>query len=171
MRLFRNRKLFDDGSAADQVHAAGATSPTTAPASHPPKAPLQLPSERGPGIQEVREALRQLQILLTTRRLYHHSHPKNLESLESTFESLQRLAQTMNGGEFRVEREGIVAPKLRGAPLPDVKGELKHLAGDFQLAGIQTLVVLRQFHVGELDTLAQLIRAALLKSDESSTKK
>jgi hypothetical protein len=32
-------------------------------------------------------------------------------------------------------------------------------------------VVLREFHVGELDTLTQLIRAALLKSDESSSKK
>jgi hypothetical protein len=171
MSLFRNRKLFDDAPAADQTQAVGATSRTAAPVSHPPKAPLQLPSERGTGIQEVRETLRQFQILLHTRRLYHHSHPKNLESLESTFDSLERLAQTMNGVEFRVEREGIVVPKLSEAPIPDVKGELKHLAGDFQLAGIQTLVVLRQFHVGELDTLAQLIRAALLKSDESSTKK
>jgi len=171
MSLFRNRKPFDDAPAPDQVQADNAKSRATAPISHPPKAPLQLPSERGPGIQEVRETLRQLQIFLHTRRLYHHSHPKNLESLESTFSSLQRLAQTMNGVEFRVEREGIVVPKLSEAPIPDAKGELKHLASDFQLAGIQTLVVLRQFHVGELDTLAQLIRAALLKSDESSTKK
>ncbi len=171
MSLFRNRKHFDDAPAADQVQTDHVKSRATAPISHPPKAPLQLPSERGPGIQEVRETLRQLQILLHTRRLYHHSHPKNLESLESTFNSLQRLAQTMNGVEFRVEREGIVVPKLSEAPIPDAKGELKHLASDFQLAGIQTLVVLRQFHVGELDTLAQLIRAALLKSDESSAKK
>src|SRR6266404_215637 len=170
MSLFRNRKHFD-APAAEQMQADNAKPRITAPISHPPKALLQLPSERGPGIQEVRETLRQLQILLHTRRLYHHSHPKNLESLESTFNSLQRLAQTMNGVEFRVEREGIVVPKLGEAPIPDAKGELKHLASDFQLVGIQTLVVLRQFHVGELDTLAQLIRAALLKSDESSTKK
>jgi len=57
-------------------------------------------------------------------------------------------------------------PKLNEAPLPDPKGELQHLAADFQLAGIQTLVILRRFHVGELDTLAQLIRAALLKSKD-----
>src|SRR5215467_10569935 len=35
---------------------------------------------------------------------------------------------------------------------------------------MQTLVILRQFHVGELDTLAQLLRASLLKSDESFKK-
>src|SRR6266850_1072295 len=161
MSLFRNRKHFDVAPAAEQVQADNAKSRITAPISLPPKAPLQLPSERGPGIQEVRETLRQLQILLHTRRLYHHSHPKNLESLESTFNSLQRLAQTMNGVEFRVEREGIVVPKLSEAPIPDAKGELKHLASDFQLAGIQTLVVLRQFHVGELDTLAQLMVRSL----------
>ena len=114
----------------------------------------------------MRQALRDLQILLHMRRLYHHSHPKNLESLDTTFASLQRLTQKMNGLEIRVERESLVVPKLSEAPLPDTKGELQHLAGDFQLAGIQTLVLLRQFHVGELDTLAQLIRGALLKSKE-----
>src|SRR5260370_29036972 len=40
------------------------------------------------------------------------------------------------------------------------------MAAEFQPAGIQTLVVLRQVHVGELDTLTQVIRAALLKSKE-----
>jgi len=70
----------------------------------------------------------------------------------------------MGGLEIRVERDALVVPKLNEAPLPDRKGELQHLAADFQLAGIQTLVILRQFHVGELDTLVQLIRAALLKS-------
>src|SRR5712671_4335359 len=112
MSLFRNRKPFDDAPAAVQAQADNAKSRITAPISHPPKAPLQLPSERGPGIQGVRETLRQLQILLHTRRLYHHAHPKNLESLESTFNSMQRLAQTMNGVEFRVERDGVVVPKL-----------------------------------------------------------
>src|SRR5215471_3728157 len=74
----------------------------------------------------------------------------------------------MNGLEIRVERDAIVVPKLSEAPVPDPKSELRHLALDFQLAGIQTLVILRQFHVGELDTLVQLLRAALLKSDEPS---
>jgi hypothetical protein len=181
MSLVLNRKLFDN-PAADApgtpsaptavVNATAAESRSAVPTgSSPERIALQLQLERGTGTHEVRETLRQLQILLHTRRLYHHSHPKNLESLECTFESLQRLARTMNGVEIRVEREGIVVPKLSEAPVSDIKGELKHLASDFQLAGIQTLIVLRQFHVGELDTLAQLIRAALLKSDESSGKK
>ena len=97
-----------------------------------------------------------------------HTHPKNIASLESTCTSLQSLAHRLNGFEVRVERDGLVIPKMSEAPLPDSKGDLKNLAADFQLAGIQTLVVLRQFHVGELDTLAQLIRASLLKSDAPS---
>lgn len=128
-------------------------------------------SPRGAGVREVHQSLRELQILLHTRRLYHHSHPKSLESLDSAFHSLQQLAQTMNGLELRVERECFVVPKLSEAPLPDPKTELQHLAADFQSAGIQTLVVLKQFHVGELDTLTQLVRAALLKSNEPAKHK
>src|SRR5246500_4924601 len=169
MSLFRNRKIFE---------AAGAGQPAPSPAS-PEKAGSPAPvsefagaaqADRGTGIHEVHRALRDFQILLNTRRLYHHSHPKNLQSLEATYDSLQRLAKKMAGLEIRVERDALVVPKLNEAPLPDPKGELRHLAGDFQLAGIQTLVVLRQFHVGELDTLTQLIRAALLRSDASSRK-
>src|SRR5262249_25668831 len=123
-----------------------------------------------PGVQEIHSALRDLQILLHNKRLYHHSHPKSLDSLNLAYESLQRLAQAMNGIEIRVERDAVVVPKLSEAPLPDPKAELRHLALDFQLAGIQTLVISRQFHVGELDTLVQLLRASLLKSDESLKK-
>src|ERR1700756_1279523 len=165
MSLFRNRKIFE---------AAGAGQPAPSPAS-PDKvcSPARTSefasaaqSDRGTGVHEVHRALRNFQILLNTRRLYHHSHPKNLESLETTHDSLQQLVQKMGGLEIRVERDALVVPKLNEAPLPDTKGELQHLAADFQLAGIQTLVMLRQFHVGELDTLAQLIRAALLKSKD-----
>jgi hypothetical protein len=125
----------------------------------------------GIGIPEVHGALRELVILLHNKRLYHHTHPKNQESLDHAYDNLQRLAQNMNGLEIRIERDAIVVPKLSEAPVPDPKGELRHLALDFQLAGIQTLVILRQFHVGELDTLAQLLRSSLLKSDESSKRK
>ena len=124
----------------------------------------------GPGVQDAHSALREFSILLHNKRLYHHSHPKNLDSLNQAYESLQRLAQNMNGLEIRVERDAIVVPRLNEAPVPDPKNELRHLALDLQLAGVQTLVILRQFHVGELDTLAQLLRASLLKSDESSKK-
>ena len=165
MSLFQNRKLFEVASAAQPSPIAVGSEKAGSPA------PLSefanaATSERGAGIQEVHRALRDFQILLNTRRLYHHSHPKNLESLEATYDSLQQLVQKMGGLEIRVERDALVVPKLNEAPLPDPKGVLQHLAGDFQLAGIQTLVVLRQFHVGELDTLTQLIRAALLKSKD-----
>jgi len=40
----------------------------------------------------------------------------------------------MNGLEVRVERGNLVVPKVSEAPLPDPKGELHHLADDFQLA-------------------------------------
>jgi len=165
MSLLRNRKLFEGAGAAQPspVPVGGEKAGSPAPVSDFANAAT---SERGAGIHEVHRALRDFQILLNTRRLYHHSHPRNLQRLEATYDSLQQLVQKMGGLEIRVERDALVVPKLNEAPLPDPKGELQHLAGDFQLAGIQTLVVLRQFHVGELDTLTQLIRAALLKSKD-----
>jgi hypothetical protein len=174
MSLFRNRQLFDDAAKDCDPGSNAAHVPERQLFSHSPAAlqsVMQISPERGAGILEVHQALRQLQILFQTRRLYHHSHPKSLQSLDASFDALQRLAQTMNGLEIRVERDGLIVPKLSEAPVPDPKGELQHLAGDFQLTGIQTLVVLRQFHVGELDTLTQLVRAALLKSEGSSTTK
>jgi hypothetical protein len=174
MSLFRNRRLFEAEITSDQrqrTAAPAATEPQDSGKSPRPQSVVPISAERGAGIQDVYQALRSLQILFQTRRLYHHTHPKSLESLDSAYDLLQRLAQTMNGFEIRVERDGLIVPKLSEAAVPDPKAELKHLASDFQLAGIQTLVVLRQFHVGELDTLTQLIRAALLKSEGSSTNK
>jgi len=165
MSLYQNRKLFEAASAA-QPSANSKVAEKTAPATRVSEFAAFATSDRDAGVYEVHRALREFQILLNTRRLYHHSHPKNLESLETTHDSFQQLVQKMGGLEIRVEREALVVPKLNEAPLPDHKGELRHLAADFQLAGIQTLVILRQFHVGELDTLTQLIRAALLKSKD-----
>jgi len=76
----------------------------------------------------------------------------------------------MNGLAFRIERTGMVLPKLSEASLPDVRGELQALAIELQRAGIQTLIFERRFHVGELDTLAQLVKTALLESEKSSKK-
>jgi hypothetical protein len=165
MSLFQNRKIFEAASPAQPSPISTSAGKTGSPTPVWEFASAAT-SERGAGVHEVHRALKNFQILLNTRRLYHHSHPKNLESLEATHNSLQQLVQEMGGLEIRVERDALVVPRLSEAPLPDPKGELKHLAGDFQLAGIQTLVVLRQFHVGELDTLTQLLRAALLKSKE-----
>src|SRR6516165_8598941 len=107
-----------------------------------------LPADSGVGVSEVQNALHELVILLQNKRLYQHSHPKNLESLNRTYESLQCLAQSMKGLAIRVERDAIVVPKLSEAPVPDPRAELRHLASDFQLAGIQTLVIFKAFHVG-----------------------
>jgi len=168
MNLFRKRAALKIGepSMPSPVNTAAERAPV------PPFAefPVHTSVNSGPGIQEVHAALRELVILLHNKRLYHHAHPRNQQSLDHAYDNLQRLALSMNGLEIRVERDAIVVPKLSEAPVPDPKNELRHLALDFQLAGIQTLVILRQFHVGELDTLAQLLRASLLRSDESSKK-
>jgi hypothetical protein len=160
MNLFRKRAApnSDEPSTSAPANAAVA------------EFPLRPSANSGPGIPEVHSALRELVILLHNKRLYHHAHPKYQQSLDHAYDNLRRLALGMNGLEIRVERDAIVVPKLSEAPVPDPKNELRHLALDFQLAGIQTLVILRQFHVGELDTLAQLLRASLLRSDESSRK-
>jgi PilZ domain. len=168
MNLFRKRVAPKPAEKSAPTPGTAADRTPVSPVAEFPAPPT---ANSGPGIQEVHSALRELGILLHNKRLYHHTHPKNQDSLNQAYDSLQRLAQSMNGLEIRVERESIVVPKLSEAPVSDPKGELRHLALDFQLAGIQTLVILRQFHVGELDTLAQLLRASLLKSDESSKNK
>ncbi len=114
---------------------------------------------------ELNRALRGLHLLLRSTRLYERHHPHTLQSLDTAYEALRSLAANLNGLEFRVERGGITAPKLNEAPLADVKGELQELAKELQRAGIQTLFFARAFHVGELDTLAQLVKATLLKSE------
>jgi hypothetical protein len=168
MSLFRKKQISDQIRAPFGSVGKPRPVPALVPVARVPQFPRQLTPFRGPGVLEAHDALREFQILLHTRKLYNHAHPKTIESLERTYESLQRLTQQMNGLEIRVERDGLVIPKLSEAPIPDSKGELRNLAADFQLAGIQTLVVLRQFHVGELDTLTQLLRSSLLKSDDSS---
>jgi len=161
MSLFQKRAPAEAGQKPASTNTAN-----TAPASIA-GFPARPGVSTSVGAQEVHDALRELVILFHNKRLYHHSHPKNLESLDRTCDSLQRLAQSLNGLELRVERQAIIVPKLNEAPISDPKGEMKNLAADFQQAGIQTLIFLRRFHVGELDTLAQLLRASLLKSDES----
>jgi hypothetical protein len=114
---------------------------------------------------ELNRALRGLHLLLRSTRLYERHHPHTLQSLDTAYEALRSLAANLNGLEFRVERGGITAPKLNEAPLADAKGELQELAKELQRAGIQTLFFARAFHVGELDTLAQLVKATLLRSE------
>jgi hypothetical protein len=115
---------------------------------------------------ELNHALRELHVLLRSQRLYEKNHPRVLETLETSYELLRGIAAALNGLEIRIERGGVVAPKLGEAQLADARGELQALATDLQRSGIQSLIFGRKFHVGELDTLAQLAKAALLRSEE-----
>jgi hypothetical protein len=138
-----------------------------------PQLPASIARQRRePGAEvsaaELNRALRGLHLLLRSTRLYERHHPHTLQSLDSAYESLRTIAANLNGLEFRMERGGITAPKLNEAPLADAKGELQDLARDLQRAGIHTLFFARAFHVGELDTLAQLVKATLLNSEGTS---
>jgi PilZ domain len=112
-------------------------------------------------------ALRRFHLLLRSQRLYDRNHPRRLQSLDTCYEALHDFAGALNGIEIHVERGGLVAPKLSDAHLPDARGEMQSLAQDLQRAGIRALVFARQFNVGELDTLAQLFKASLLRSEDA----
>lgn len=115
---------------------------------------------------DVTEALRGFHLLLRAHRLYEHAHPRVLDSLDTAYDALRRVAADMSGLEIRIERGGIVVAKLSEGHLPDVRGEFHALATDLQRVGIQALYFATKFHVGELDTLAHLIKATLLRSEE-----
>jgi hypothetical protein len=119
-----------------------------------------------PLLLDLVRSLRALHLLLRSARLYDRQHPRLLQSLDGAYESLRSIAANMNGLEIRVERSGLVAPKLSDSPLPDVRGDLFALTKDLQCAGISNLVFAPKFHVGELDTLAELAKASLLKSGQ-----
>jgi hypothetical protein len=115
---------------------------------------------------DLNRALRELHVLLRAQRLYEKNHPRVLESLEASYELLRSIAAALNGLDLRIERGGVVAPKMGEAHLADARGELQALAADLQRSGIHSLIFGRKFHVGELDTLSQLTKAALLRSEE-----
>jgi hypothetical protein len=115
---------------------------------------------------EVQRALRHLYLLLRSERLYEKDHPQRLDSLDSAYDSLRDTNEMIGGLEIRVERGGLVAPRIGDAHLPDARGEMQALAMDLQRAGIQALAFSKKFHVGELDTLARLVKESLLRSEE-----
>ena len=127
---------------------------------------LPAPPQTEPLLLDLVRSLRALHLLLRSARLYDRQHPRLLQSLDGAYESLRSIAANMNGLEIRVERSGLVAPKLSDSPLPDVRGDLFALTKDLQCAGISNLVFAPKFHVGELDTLAELAKASLLKSGQ-----
>ena len=115
---------------------------------------------------EVQKALRNLHLLMRAERLYEKDHPRRLDSLDSAYDSIRNATETLGGLEIRVERGGLVAPRIGDAHLPDARGEMQALAVDLQRAGVHALVFSKKFHVGELDTLARLVKASLLRSEE-----
>lgn len=127
---------------------------------------IATPLQSEPLLLDLVRSLRSLHLLLRSARLYDREHPRLLQSLDGAYESLRSIIANLNGLEIRVERTGLVAPKISESPLPDARGDLFALAKDFQRAGIYNLVFAPKFHVGELDTLAQLGKAALLKSGQ-----
>lgn len=114
------------------------------------------------------QALRDFLLLLRAHRLYSPSHPRMQESLDTAYDSLRRSAADLGGLEIRAERGGIVVAKVSEAHLPDARGEFHALAMELQRVGIQTLWFAPKFHVGELDTLVQLLKTSLLRSEEST---
>ena len=135
-------------------------------AAEPVLRPTPLAPE--PLLLDAIRALRELHLLLRSARLYERQHPRMLQSLDGAYESLRAVVGAADGLEIRVERSTLVVPKLSDAPLPDVRGDLYNLAIDLRRAGILTLVFASKFHVGELDTLAQLAKAALLESGHAT---
>jgi hypothetical protein len=122
--------------------------------------------EPDPLVLELIRSFRAFHLLLRSARLYDRQHPRLLQSLDGAYESLRSIVANTNGLEIRVDRSGIVAPKLSEAPLPDVRGDMYALSKDLQHVGIYNLVFAPKFHVGELDTLAQLAKASLLESGQ-----
>jgi len=115
---------------------------------------------------EVIRSLRDFHLLLRSERLYDKNHPSRLDSLDSAYDSLRQITESLEGLEIHVERGGIVAPKVGDRHLPDTRGEMQALASDLHRVGIWSLVFSRKFHVGELDTLARLMKQSLLELDE-----
>src|SRR5260370_16663311 len=115
---------------------------------------------------EVYRALRNLHLLVRSERLYEKDHPQRLDSLDSAYDSLRNAAELFGGLEIRVERGGLVAPRIGDAHLPDAQGEMQALAIDLQRAGIHALAFSNKFHVGELDALAHLVKASMLRSED-----
>jgi PilZ domain len=155
----------DSERASRQKPAANST---VKPAGHGLVTSIAMPSASNLGHKavEVLRSLRDFHLLLRSERLYDKNHPSRLDSLDSAYDSLRQITESLEGLEIRVERGGIVAPKIGEGHLPDTRGEMQALAADLHRVGIWSLVFSRKFHVGELDTLARLMKQSLLELDE-----
>ena len=121
-----------------------------------------------PKTDETERAIRRFQVLLNATRLYERHHPHTLRSLDDAYEAIRGVSTRLKGLEVRVGRGQIIVPKHGEEPLSDPRGELRALAKELERTGIHTITFAREFHVGELDTMAQLVRSSLLTSEESA---
>jgi len=155
-----------DGGERDARSAAAADS-ASKPAGHGAVTPFltSLPTADHKSI-EAQRALRNFHLLLRSERLYERNHPCRLDSLDTAYDALRQVTEGLEGMEIRVERGGIVVPRIGDGHLPDARGEMQALAADLQRMGIWSLVFSRKFHVGALDTLARLMKESLVKSEE-----
>ena len=76
---------------------------------------------------EVHRALRNFHLLLRSERLYEKNHPSRLDSLDSAYDSLRQVAESLEGLEIRIERGGIVAHQISEGHLPDARGEMQEI--------------------------------------------
>src|SRR3981189_3221896 len=116
------RAIANSNEKKDARAQAPASQALVAPSIVSPFSPAEPPA------MDVQRCLKDLQILFRSQRLYQRNHPRVLESLESAYEQLRSFAFAMNGLALRIERNGIIMPKLSEAALPDVRGELQALA-------------------------------------------
>jgi hypothetical protein len=159
--VLRASLLVDEKNVAKHASLRGLRNESAA-------APRERSRQGDPRLADLTQALRGLHLLLRAHRLYDSAHPSVLDSLDAAYDFLKRAAADFDGLEIRTERGGLVVPKFAEGHLTDARGEFHAMANDLQRAGIQTLYFATKFHVGELDTLAQLVKAALLRSDEQA---
>src|SRR5207237_571732 len=117
---------------------------------------------RSPEFQQAQRTTMPSKFFVRSERLYEKDHPRRFDSLDGAYDSIRNATEILGGLEIRVERGGLVAPRIGDGHLPDARGEMQALAIDLQRAGIHALVFSKKFHVGELDTLARLVKASLL---------
>jgi len=162
------RAALPNGDIQRESPSKSAANSTCKPVAHGLVAPIATPSAANSDHKafEVLRALRDFHLLLRSERLYDKNHPSRLDSLDSAYDSLRQITESLEGLEIRVERGGIVTPRIGEGHLPDTRGEMQALAADLHRVGIWSLAFSRKFHVGELDTLARLMKQSLLELDE-----
>lgn len=150
-------------SIAEEREAQAGPTPVEAPPSLVKAFPVGEGEEQS-GIL-VQHFLRSLQVLLRATRLYQKNHPKLNENLDAAGRSLRAMLDALGPLTIEFAPGRITVPKLGESPIADPRSELAGLAGDMKHAGVTALAFLTETNVGELDTLAQLVNHALLRSD------